>query len=729
MSEIKISSTAATGKRPGTSFSPGPTSLESNFRSVRPISALPNRSGNRGESQFNQTVRADTLKQFTPKEVNKITSTSSKPIEATPQRGRDRFAALGNTKEYRIGHQIDPLERTIPRTEVSRMVKVAETAAPKPAPTEVRALAIPKAPESSSAKPQEPSIRRVVVSADNIMQPPTEAPKQTNGLPFTRTIDLQPISAASRYNQKTEVSARMNAQVKTAEFPVTFSGGTQSKAAEIITPTKASRIANIIREQKLDLQDALKIEPITKSKRTSVAELLKSNASSAAGLLDLVKDTPPTRVSANGKSEMSKPSIRIDQLIDQIKKGESKGNQRADVRTALALNIAEQNAKVVKDVMRVDNPQASAAISPDVARKIVSEQGVIDFQKARELIIQNRTEQKPGISTKPENVREAVVALEQSKIKTQTESNTAPDTEPTRELPAHLQAVIEVVSNPEQIAFHPQKRAEALQLLSEIADTKEYAANPALQTQLKQALRAQQEKVVEEQAVAKTVEQMMIAGFDQEVIVQNLQVVIEQKKLPIDEAQMTQILERAQARVTQGPRLIAENGVQIEDKEDEYQQMIRQIQELMVQLDQKALEKRFKTMFETLEKIWVIALEQGWTKIDFAQYIELLPEEEPEEEVSEILKPKELYSIPIEEKRTDGSRVEAIKEIRSLGSFDNLDIARQTLTNVLLNHLPGQLTTKVTTQQLNSQQVKEILQGGAYPTQMGNGVRIYDIAA
>ena len=157
--------------------------------------------------------------------------------------------------------------------------------------------------------------------------------------------------------------------------------------------------------------------------------------------------------------------------------------------------------------------------------------------------------------------------------------------------------------------------------------------------------------------------------------------------------------------------------------------MIRQIQELMVQLDQKALEKRFKTMFETLEKIWVIALEQGWTKIDFAQYIELLPEEEPEEEVSEILKPKELYSIPIEEKRTDGSRVEAIKEIRSLGSFDNLDIARQTLTNVLLNHLPGQLTTKVTTQQLNSQQVKEILQGGAYPTQMGNGVRIYDIAA
>ncbi len=629
--------------RPGPSFSPGRPSLESNFRSVRPIGSLPNRlNGVTGEHKFAPRVSENSFKPFSGREITQLKSapkpesspktaeSKTAPVPNLPKRGSERFGSV-----YRIGQAPQPLDRRVGSSEVARMLKVAEAPKPKVDGVETKSLAMPR-PEANPTRTEQ--IAKKIVSPEDIARIVPESPKRTNELAKPLVIDVTPIRGSSRYEQRSAAAARLNTQPKVAELPKSEPGGTQSQRAEVIEPSTASR-------------------------RTQFAELLKTGGKSGT-LQELLKDTPPT--------------VRV---------GDGPGTP--------AVNTESRT-----------NPVKMDKIADKVAQHFAAEQ------------------QQPRLDSstpKPETTAEAVKILEIAKTDA-VKIETAAQKDPTIQqagLQPHIAAAIRIIEEPGELEIHPDKRAEAIKLITELSETKEYAANPKMQEQLKKALKAEQEKVIEEDAVAVTAEQMMIAGFEDEVIIERLQAVVGVKKLPLDEAKLLAILQQAEVKVAQGPRIIVENGAGIEEEEVERKRMLRMLQELMIQLDQKALENRFKSVFNALEKTWVAALEQGFETIDYAQIVEVLPDEEPKEEVSEMLKP-----LPID--RTDGSRVEAIKEIRSLGSFDNLDVARRTLTSVLLKHLPGQVTQSPSAQVLSDEQVQEILKGGRYPSQMGRGIHIYN---
>ncbi len=630
--------------------------------------------------------------------------------------------------------------------------------------------------KSESTPLAEKVIRKVTVTPEDITKIVPEIAARGTELAQPEIIDAQPLRGSSRYAQTSEVAARMSGLKSKTESKTTSaviaesnSGSTQTKRSEII--------ANLVKNQKVGLVEITKIDQSVQAipqelkaltdlkpaefaakiakdipafqvlnevqgasvtdQKNVLADLIKMSEKSTTTIPNATVQTEMQQTIQQqvGTGSQTEQNMAVDAIIQRIEQIPT-----TDLKSTVSLKTIEQNLQVGQQVLAEIGKQSEIKMPTKLVDQLITAPKIINFAEARAMIEQKSAQLSPerqpeilksdsldqAINELQQLKSEAVIPAEARLAKPTAERagiqlTIAPSAEnkvnltdqiKNTELKPHIEAVIQIMENPEQVNIQSEKRAEAIELLKELSSTKEYATNPELQSHMKAVVKKEQERVIETSEVAVTAEKMIIAGLDQEVIAEQLQSVVENKKLPINDEQLQLILEQAEIRVTQGPKLIAENGLIIEEAEDEYQRMLRELQLLMIELDGNVLENRFKSVFQALEKTWITAVEQGWEQIEAVQIIENLPGYEPQNEKSPIAP------------ETDGSRVEMIKELKSLGSFDNLDYARQAITNVLLNHLPGRVANQPQNQILTPKQVQEILQGGNYPSQMGRGNNI-----
>ncbi len=779
---------APPGGRSLESFSPrAPSSIRAeSFRTVRPHTTLKLENKlapkPKQENKFKsfQTVEPKRLAEL-PKNRNSFESVKPitkeiKPPEKTlaKPRGSQRFAQLGNTREYRINRSVDPLDRNVSKNEINGMQKVVE--APKVASRKIESQnrflqALSKTPEQSQNKTKVPDIFQKAFDQkpESFLNPNIER-KQLNQLP----------KGKERFIKSAELLAKLNNEkAKTPEITkrTNFIDALKNQKvglAEAATKTRRETFASLLKDQKVSVAEAVAKSPQSQTRTELIKSLLGNKSASLSEItkkdIPEIAATPVTEIKAQTKRdlitdllkdkstnlhEVFEKSVELKQIPEIIAKTplqtrrelmknllkeqkvslaeilESKlkteiksqipdtefqkdikqkiaagneqspititklaekvvdlkqSNSKNEIQTTISLKTVEQNLEVVKQILAEKNQNQEQSITPAVLNELIKQPNIIDFQKAKELI---ETKKQPQSE------------LIQPEIKN----------------PAQVEATIQLLQQPELININPEKRVEAIKLLQEVSDTKEYAADPKLQEQIKIVVKKEQERIIEEAEIVKTAGLLIEAGAEPEIVTERLQAVIERKQLPISNEQLEMLIQKAQIKESQQfPQLIAENGEIIEENEDEYQQMIRKLQLFLIELDEKTLEKRFEAVFRALEKTWIEAHEEGWEKVDGTQIVANLPGEEPIEQKSQIVRPLN---------QTDGSLVEATKDIQRMGSFDDLDQIRQTLSNILLNHLPGKASNQPTTQQLSDQQVKEIFRGGMYPSQMGNGKITY----
>lgn len=789
---------APPGGRSLESFSsriPSSTSAES-FRTIRPHTTLklenkqsfsPNKLAPKPKTENSfksfQKIEPSRLSEI-PKTrssfetIKPITKEIKAPeIKATTPKGSQRFAQLGNTREYKITRSIDPLDRQIPRVEITGMKKIVE--APKPPQrTEVPDAfkkAFAKSPEAT-LNPTKAKVPEAFYKAFETTEKPKFEPTKFEK-PEARTKRTQliealkdqkiPLAEMARKTRRETISSLMKDQ--------NISLGEALK--KDIPPTRARTelIKGLIENKSVSLYDALKKEPVTEAKKTEplndkrklVADLLKNNSASLVevfekaipektaaeltptspnksrreaiknllkdqkvSLADIlktkmkkelaeIKNKPEINTAIQQKivQDIEKKPVRIQNITEKV--AELKQElPNTEAKNLVSFKTIEQNLEVVKKVLSENKQNPEQKLDQTVLADLIKQPNIIDFQKAKELIEQKQEKRTEAL--KVETSAQAVRTLEEIKAINETQI----------EKPAiapQIEATIQVLQQPEKVNIEPEKRAEALQLLQEVVNTKEYAVNPKLQEQIKAVVKKEQEKVIEEAEIVQAAQYLIEAGAEPEIVTERLQAVIEVKQLPVSPEQLQILIQKAETKLTEGPKLIAENGQIIEENkqsffdaqnEDEYQQMMRKLQLLLIELDEKTLENRFKAIFDALEKTWIQAHEEGWEKVDGSQIVANLPNSEPIEQKSEIIRPFQ---------QTDGSLVETTKDIANMGRYDDLDQARQVLTAILINHLPGKATNQPTTQVLSDQQVQEIFRGGnysqrsfAYPSQMGN---------
>lgn len=495
-----------------------------------------------------------------------------------------------------------------------------------------------------------------------------------------------------------------------------------------VPPTRARTelIKGLLENKSVSLQDALKKEvPIetkkieaVNDKRKLVADLLKDNGASLTEVFQkeaLEKAVPDLVAKSPNKArrEMIKGLLKDQKVsLADIVETKIKNNlaevsalkqelPKVELKNMISVKTVEQNLEVVRKVLTENKQSPELKLDQTILTELIKQPNIIDFQKAKELIEQKQD--KKTEVPKIETHSQVIKTLEVIKTQNQTEV-IKPNNTP------QIEATLKVLQQPENLNIEPEKRAEAIALLKEVANTKEYVANPKLQEQIKAVVKKEQERVIEEQAMQKTAQAMTEAGIEPEIIAQRLEAVVETKNLPFNKEQIEIMLQKAETKMLEFPKLIAENGELVKEEQDEYELMLMQIQELLIELDEKTLENRFKAIFAAFDKSWIKAQEEGKEYVDGYQLLENL----------EIPRTRVLDSLIVRPfDQTDGTLVETTKDIQNMGNFDNLDQARQALSNILLNHLPGKASNQPTTQQLTDQQIKEIFYGGKYPSNLG----------
>ncbi len=674
-----------------------------------------NTSPKKAENPFKSFQKIETVRTKTteiPKskssfETVKLFKIESKPltIRPTEAKGSQRFAQLGNTREYRINRNIDPLDRQIPKSEVPKPQQRTEV-------PDVFKEAFAKSSEST-LNPTKTKVPEALYKAFEQTEKPKFEPTKLEK-PETRTKRTQliealkdqkaPLAEISRKTRRESIVSLMkNQQISLGEA-----------LKQDIPPTTARTelIKGLLENKSISLQDALKkndpteikkTEPVN-DKRKMVADLLMNNGASLVEVFEKAvpeKALPeiPAKSPNKARRELIAGLIKDQKVsLADIVETRIKNNfaevsalkqelPKAELKNMILFKTVEQNLEVVRKVLAENKQSPEQKLDQTVLTELIKQPNIIDFQKAKELIEQKQDKKTEVI--KPNNTPQ-------------------------------IEAALKVFQEPARINIEPEKRAQAVELIKEVANTKEYAVNPKLQEQIKAVVKKEQERVIEEYAMKKTAQAMTEAGIEPTIIAQRLEAVVETKNLPINKEQIEQMLEKAEAKMLEFPKLMVKDGEVMKEEDDENQLMLTKIQELLIELDEKTLENRFKAIFAAFDKSWIKAQEEGKENIDGNQLLENLVIPSSKVLDSAIIRPLA---------QTDGTLIETTKDIAQMGKYDNYDQARQVLANILLNHLPGKATNQTTTQALSDQQVKEIFYGGNLPINIGRPYVINSIAA
>jgi hypothetical protein len=660
-----------------------------------------NTSPKKAENPFKSFQKIETVRTKTteiPKskssfETVKLFKIESKPqtIRPTEAKGSQRFTQLGNTREYRINRNIDPLDRQIPKSEVPKPQQRTEV-------PDVFKEAFAKSPEST-LNPTKTKIPEPFYKA-------FEPEVKTRRTQLIENLKSQkaPLAEISRKTRRESIVSLMkNQQISLGEA-----------LKQDIPPTTARTelIKGLLENKSISLQDALKkndpteikkTEPVN-DKRKMVADLLMNNGASLVEVFEKAvpeKALPeiPAKSPNKARRELIAGLIKDQKVsLADIVETKIKNNfaevsalkqelPKAELKNMISFKTVEQNLEVVRKVLAENKQSPEQKLDQTILTEVINQPNIIDFQKAKDLIEQKQEKQTEVI--KPNNTPQ-------------------------------IEAALKVFQEPARINIEPEKRAQAVELIKEVANTKEYAVNPKLQEQIKAVVKKEQERVIEEYAMQKTAQAMTEAGIEPTIIAQRLEAVVETKNVPINKEQIEQMLEKAEAKMLEFPKLMVKDGEVMKEEDDENQLMLTKIQELLIELDEKTLENRFKAIFAAFDKSWIKAQEEGKENIDGNQLLENLVIPSSKVLDSAIIRPLD---------QTDGTLIETTKDIAQMGKYDNYDQARQVLANILLNHLPGKATSQTTTQQLSDQQVKEIFYGGNLPINIGKPYVINSVAA
>lgn len=550
----------------------------------------------------------------------------------------------------------------------------------------------------------------------NNQSQPTEKAKIA-GIESNETKMVNEIATAPLETKRQLVTKLLKDQ--TASLPEALLKENDAFKKDIPVNTRRDLIKKIIGEKStLSLSEALQ-QPIDKAQLASEVtsqtsqqtkiELLKKvlTTQGSMGLIDASKIDasmfgikPDVQTAINEvinsqvKAEAKSGAVSVEVMnksLDQMKNIGLLTNKEAKPIQNLTTLIAAAHQTETKE-----RTNATPIITPAILEQVTNQDFTLDLSKARELLRQNEQFQPTTVET----TKQAAIVIKKEEDSLNGEAITSP------ELQTKVVQLAEMLLNPDQkVVIQSSKRHELIETLTELGKTTQYKESPQLQQAVTVLLKEQTEQIIEEQQVSSTIQSMVEAGIEPQIIQNQITPIVEQKQLIISADQLNEMIETTIIRI----QTKMEQQYIEEEELDEYELMLQRIRMLYIELDDIAMQYRIETSLKALEKAFEQAYQEGRESITGSEIYNFIPKEEPSSEKSELIK---MLNID----RNDGSRVEYTKTVNTEETFDSPAKAYEFIMNALFANRPGRLSENPTNPLLSQQEIEKIYREQSYPT-------------
>ncbi len=552
---------------------------------------------------------------------------------------------------------------------------------------------------------------------DSILKPKTESGK----LLKDQTISLQEafkVEAPKEVKLNTESINPLKAKtseiaklIKDQKVSLSEAVLKDSPAIEIIAesldkPERRNFIAQTLRNSQIGIADAM----VKFNSEVKVSELGGKTFDQLGRELvaDALRNNKVSLAEVSGKEAVNRKNqvLQVEQLTRPLSLALSHVGERGQAKTLL------ENLTDVREALLTGSQPVTEKLSVKLTEQIIDNPTkVIDFVQARELIEKSKSSDVVQVA-KPEikSLSEMTQITEELKPIVRAEQKI----NPTLEQQVKVKALSEALLNPEiKVVISPEQRAEAIETVKLLVEMAEYQTNPEMYQQTKEMVKEIERQVVEEQQIIETVISMKAAGMIGEEILPIISAQVEAKQLPLDSSQIESIFTKAERRLV----VLTENKGEGEElkEQDDLEELLREMRRLFIELDEKALAKRFELLYGALEKAYQKALNNGKESFSGSDVISELPSFQPKEIQSDLIKDLD---------QNDGGEVIGREEMKSASiEFRNIQDAYQFLGEILLRNRPGKLSDRGGNP-ITEEEIRKIFQDRPLPQGVTNGTII-----